>query len=264
MNPAFAYLYDEFLSDRRFERDLALIETEVSRRGIEGRIVRLTLFRQAHDLIKDLARGPVKNLIFVGNDETLKKMAWFLPDLDLTVGYIPLVQPSPIASLLGIPVGVGAVDVVAARLVETFDVGKLNDRPFLFEVVVPRSDVAVDIEGRYRIRPTKDGSIAIRNLGGGAEPNALCANPEDGFLEAIVQAQLRAGGLSSLWRRPELSESRIYFQHGKLIADKPAEIFVDGESMKGKEFVLSIMPKKMRWITGKQKGWETLVRNKNS
>ncbi len=273
MNPTFAYLYDDFLSDRRFERDLSLVETELARRGVEGRIVRLALFRQPRDVIMDLARGTIKNLIFVGNDETIKKMGSFLPETNLTVGYLPITQPSQLGTLLGIPMGAGAVDVLAARLVETLDVGKINDRYFLHEVVAPEAQATLDIEGRYRISPAEGGSIAIRNLGGSSEQAALCANPQDGYLEAIIQARTKQSGLTSLWRRSTLTESRVYLQKGKLVSKKEMEIFVDNQSMRGSEFTLSIIPQKMKWITGRQKGWDptnvspvasSLAKTKNS
>lgn len=256
MNPAFAYIYDECLSDRRFERDLGLIETELARRGIEGRIIRLAMFRQPRDVIFELARGSVKNLIFVGNDQTLEQMACFLPDVNLTIGYLPMV-PSKLAPLLGIPDGVGAVDVLAARLVDHLDMGKINDRYFLTEVVVPETRAALEIEGRYRMSPHEGGAIAIRNLAGASLQGGGCARPEDGLLEGVIQARVATG--ARFWKRHTLSESRVYFQEGKIIADKKVQIFVDGFSMQGNSFSLSILPKKIRMITGKQKAWQELI-----
>ncbi|KKR89303.1 MAG: hypothetical protein UU36_C0035G0001, partial [Candidatus Uhrbacteria bacterium GW2011_GWE2_41_1153] len=36
--PMYYYVYDEFIQDPRFERDLALIETRVTDLGIAGKI----------------------------------------------------------------------------------------------------------------------------------------------------------------------------------------------------------------------------------
>ena len=43
----YCYVYDEALQDRRFERELAYIETRLTDLGIAGKIARLALFRDA-------------------------------------------------------------------------------------------------------------------------------------------------------------------------------------------------------------------------
>ena len=63
MNPAFAYLYDDFLAQDRFERDLSRLETELVHRGIEGRVARLAMFRSARETVMDLALAGVKNVV---------------------------------------------------------------------------------------------------------------------------------------------------------------------------------------------------------
>ncbi|MBM3204986.1 hypothetical protein FJZ48_03345 [Candidatus Uhrbacteria bacterium] len=253
MNPAFAYIYDELCSERRLEKDVSLLETELSRRGIEGRIVRLAMFRQPKDVVFELMRGPVKNLVFVGNDLTLQKMMPFLPDVDVTFGYISLSPPSALAQHLGIPFGAAGVDAVAARLVETLDVGKINDRYFFTEVVAPEMRASLDIEGRYRLQPAEGGAIAIRNLAGTSGKG--CSHPQDGKLEAFIQARVEPKGIA-FWKKSALSESHIFFTHGTLSSEKAIELFVDGQSIRGNSFSLSVLPRKIRMITGKQKGWE--------
>lgn len=259
MNPAFAYIYDEILSDRRLERDVSLLETELARRGIEGRIVRLAMFRQPKDVLSDLCKTPVKNIIFIGNDQTLQKMIWFLPDLNFTIGYIALAQPSSMASILGIPFGVSGVDTIAARLVDLIDIGKINDRYFLSEVIVPETHAALSIENQYRLSPAAGGAIAIRNLAGTVDQPNKCAHPIDGKLEGVIQARVKESK-NAFWKKGVLSESRVYFEHGTIHSEKPIEIFVDGQSMRGTDFSLSILPKKLRMITGKLKAWEPLVK----
>ncbi|HEU0050645.1 MAG TPA: hypothetical protein VFQ60_01150 [Patescibacteria group bacterium] len=254
MNPAFAYIYDEFLADRRFERDLAFLETEVARRGIEGRIVRLAMFRQPKDIIRDLVNANVKNIIFVGNDLTLEKMMWFLPDVDATFGFLPVMPGSMIAGMLDIPNGAEAVNTLAARLIEWFDVGKINERYFFTEAVLPNTQASVDVEGQYRISPAHGGAIAIRNLAGiSGQPGA--AHPQDGRLEIVIQTKVRENGMK-FWQKSVLSESHVFLTHGAIQSEKSVEVIVDGQPLHGAHFSLSIVPHKIRLITGKQKGWE--------
>ncbi len=257
MNAAFAYVYDDFLSDRRFERDLGLIETELARHGIEGRIVRIALLKGSKDLIRDLVHDGVKNIVFVGNDRTLEKMMWFLPDLDVTVGYLPINGPAQVAELLGIPVGAASVGVLAARLVETLDVGKVNDRYFLTEVMLPETGAALEIEGRYRVSPSALGAIAVRNLGGSLEKGKVApADPKDGLLEAVIQT--RPDTKSQMpWNKGPLQETHIPLSFGAIMSNEPVSVFVDGQVIKGNHFVLSIIPKKLRIVTGRRRMFES-------
>ena len=248
MNPAFAYIYDDFLSDRRFERELSILETELARRGIEGQVARLAMFRSARETIIDLAVAGAKNIIFVGNDRTVEKMMWFLPDVDVTVGFIPLTEPVNIAMLFGIPVGLPAADVVAARLVETIDVGKLDDRYFLTEVIVPSTVAALEVEGRYRVSPAVGGAIAIRNLGSVSGKTPVGADVKDGWLEAIIQTKTNEEGWFS---QSPLNETTIRLKHGSILSKEPIDVFMDGHTVNGFSFRLSIVPNKLKVITGK-------------
>ncbi|MSR85243.1 hypothetical protein EXS71_02290 [Candidatus Uhrbacteria bacterium] len=252
MNPAFGYLYDDFLSDRRFERDLGVLETELSRRGIQGQVGKLAMFRSAREMIVDMACAGVKNIVFVGNDKTLEKMMWFLPDVDVTIGYLPLAEPSQIGNLLAIPMGLGAVDILAARFIESFDVGKLDDRYFFTEVVVPSTTAALEIEGQYRVTPTRGGAIAIRNLGSISGKSAVSADGQDGWLEAVIQTPTEDG--YRLFGSSPIAETHIRLKYGQLISKEPMDVFMDGHAVNGFVFRLSIVPHKLKIITGRRGG----------
>lgn len=253
MNPAFAYIYDELLADRRFERPLSLLETALAQRGMEGKIMRLAMFRNMRETVMDLAKQGVKNIVFVGNDQTLTRVMWFLPDIDVTFGYIPLDQPAHIADLLGIPSGQAAVDVLAARLVETLDVGRIDDRYFLTEVTLPTTVASLEIDGKYRLQAIGGGAIAIRNLGAPTQAGACSADPKDGWLEGVIQKKVEVKGVRRWMGSKELSETKIRFKEGKIISQEPIDVFVDGHALNGFTFTLSIVPKKIRIITGRQR-----------
>lgn len=253
MNPAFAYVYADFLTDRANERELGAVETALAQHGIEGRISRWAMFRHPKELIDDLLRVNVKNVIIVGNDDTLKGMVGYVGAAGVTVGFLPMGGPSLLGDFLGLPVGARAVDAIAARLVETFDLGCVNGRYFLTEIVAPTSRARVDIKGQYRVSPSVRGAIAVRNLGGGTVQDPVLADPKDGHLEVVIQAQLGGQGIGRLWKRPELSETRMWIDEGTIIADDPIEVFVDGQPMQGREFAFSIVPRALRMITGRSK-----------
>lgn len=251
MNTSYAYIYDDFLSDKRFEREVAAFETRLNSYDLAGRVGRLSLFRSARDLVEGLVRQGVTTVVIVGNDGTLDKTMWFLPDLPVTVGYIPLVGPSATASLMGIPEGSQACDVLAARLIETFDMGRLDNRYFLTEIAFPVCSAVLDVEGRYTISPVNGGSMAIRNLGGRLGNTLQPSDPKDGMLEAVIipNAQEKRSFFSRA--KTELNPTSILFRGGVVTSRDPVEAMADNHTVSGFRFTVTIVPEKLRLITGR-------------
>ncbi|HWQ99328.1 MAG TPA: hypothetical protein VN397_00585 [Candidatus Methylomirabilis sp.] len=263
MNRLYAYLYDDFLTDKSYERALANIETRASVLGIQGRVARLAIFRSARELVESLVREGAETIVVVGNDRTLEKTMWFLPDLPVTVGFLPVTEPSSIATMLGIPVGDAACDVLAARRVEMLDVGKLDDRYFLTEVTLESTKATVDIEGQYRVSPDRGGSIAIRNLGNINKEGIASADARDGMLEAVITPldPEASGNRFSFHRSEPRMETRVLLRDGAILSDEPVDVTVDGHRMNGFSFRLGIVPKKLKLITGRNKRLAPAVRD---
>lgn len=251
MNASYAYIYDDFLADRAVEREVAALETTLNTFNVAGRIGRLALFRSAKDLVAGMVKQGATTVVAVGNDSTLDKVMWFMPDLDVTCGYIPLVGPSQVGELLGIPTGVKACEVLAARYVETLDVGRLDDRYFLTEVAVRSTVAALEIEGKYRISPSSGGSLSIRNLGGRSGATLERADAKDGQLEVVVTPR-HEEPRSRLWGRPKpVTETRMLFQHGTIISSDPMEALADNHAVSGFRFEVGVESGKLRIITGR-------------
>ncbi|MEN9558157.1 MAG: hypothetical protein RL141_526 [Candidatus Parcubacteria bacterium] len=261
MNPHYAYLYDDFLSDRAYERVLANIETRLSVLGIQGRVARLAIFRSARELVEELVRDGAGTIVVVGNDHTMEKIMWFCPDLAVTIGYIPVCEPSQIGAMLGLPQGEAACNVLAARRIEAVDVGTIDDRYFLTEVRMERTKAAVDIEGRYRLSPRRAGTVIIRNLWsdktGQAEVDA-----RDGLLDVIIRP-LTEAPTPTRWplaapMRLE-PETALTMLHGAIRSDEPVDVLVDGHRVNGFTFQLGILPRKLKIITGRGKRMDPLL-----
>ena len=132
---------------------------------------------------------------------------------------------------------------------ETLDVGKLDDRYFLTEVTLPQTIASVDIEGMYRISPSAGGSISIRNLGTVTKKESSLSDAKDGLLEVVITPQAENGG-SWLKKKP-MEETRIMITHGQIISPEPVEVHADHHVVNGMNFVLGMVPKKLRIITGR-------------
>lgn len=251
MNPTFAYLYDQTASDPRYERELASVEAELARRGIDGRIARESMFRDIQSTVKDLVKTGIRNVVVVGSDASFLQMIPLLSVLDVTIGFLPLGEAGAIAKMLGISSGVSATDVLAARLVETVDLGRVNERPFLTEAVLPATRASILIEGKYRLQPRESGAIGIRNLGSSAADGSASADPKDGWLELVIQTRPAKGAFARILSRGRLEETRIPFRNGRLDADEKVDLFVDGAVLSSETFAFAIQPKALRLITGR-------------
>lgn len=250
MNPAFAYVYDECLKEKRFERELQLVENELARRGIEGLTMRASALNGPKQMVKQLAQQGIKNLILVGSDQIMRDVTPLLPEVNATIGFLPI-GPSIIGGLLGIPSGTKAVDVIAARLVEKLDMGRVNGQPFLLDLVAPETIAGIEVGGAYRLRPSVKGAIAIRNLAATGQDGIL-VNPKDGQLEILIQAETGAVDKKWPWRKPQLSETKVFLSEGSMASDAPFTVFVDGHPYQGTTFHFSVLPGSLTLITGRR------------
>lgn len=253
MNANYAYLYDDFLNERKYEREIAAVESKLNTFDLAGRISRLVLFRDPKNLLESMAKQRINTVVVVGNDETLHKTMGFMPDLNLIVGYIPMGRPSRMAEILNIPLGSRACDVLAARYVETFDMGKIDDQYFFSELYIPHTRAGLEVDGRYQVSPINGGSLSIRNLGSSREESADgAADAKDGLLEAVI-TPLAGKNSRSFWRRRrvEKSDTRLLFSYGTIVADETIEVLADGRPVRGKKFEIDVAADKIDFITGR-------------
>ena len=264
MNRLYAFLYDDFLSSPSFQRIIANVETRCSVLGIQGRVSRLAIFRNAKELVENLVKDGAQTIVVVGNDKTLEKVMWFLPDLPVTIGYIPVSEPCGIGNLLGIPPGEAACDVLAARRMETLDIGRIDSRYFLTEVLIKDTKARVDVDGRFKISASHAGTISVRNLGSvrsmtalksGQQANAT-ANAKDGWLELAIQPIQpgeRKRRFAFLEKYAAREQTTLHLREGIIESREPVDVFVDGHQLNGFSFKVGVLPNKLRIITGRNK-----------
>lgn len=242
----YLYVYDEFVQDRRYERELALIETRLTDLGIAGKIARLALFRDVREVIRDEVRRGMLTVVAVGNDQTLRRIIDAVQDAKVVVGIIPLGPHNDIASILGVPTGVAACDVLSARLVDDVDAGSVNGMRFLHGVAIKDVQPRIRVEGRYTVEPARESAIMLRNLAYDEEFGA--ANPTDGKLELIMQTPRRT------WLvKTTMAVTRVPFTELLLECPEETTLTIDGEELRGKTFDIRVLPRQLRMITGKER-----------
>ena len=240
------YVYDEFVQDPKFERDLSLIETRLTDLGIAGKIARLALFRDARELIRDEIRKGAKSVVAVGNDATLRKVIDAATDQDVVVGCIPLgKEGNAIAGILGMPYGVDACDVLSARIIEEIDLGSVNAQKFLNAVVFPAvGNATISFDENFTITPYRKCTIEIRNLAVPAD-DVRAADPTDGRLEVVVRVPQR-----SLFGK-KVATTVVPATRIAVKSEKNTAAIADGEVFEGTDFVFESLPRQLRVITGK-------------
>ena len=245
----YCYIYDELTQDKRFEKELALIENRLTDLGIAGKIVRLALFRNVQEMVLDEIRRGTTSVIAVGDDETVHKVVDVVSGTDVTLGIIPLGERNALASLLGIPSGVAACDTLSARIVETIDAGVVNGKRFLTSLCVPNFSAELTCEGSYRVTPEEAGYLEIRNLAGAETGSDRVSDPTDGRLETVIRVLVKRGWLG----RKRMCESVLPLTSLSIRSEKPIAVIADGQEMTGTRFDVGIESGVIKVISGRER-----------
>lgn len=239
----YCYVYDEFLQDRRYERDLSLIETRLTDLGIAGKIARLALFRDARELIRDEIRSGATTIVAVGSDKTLRKALDAVGDTKTVVALLPVGPQGVLAGLLGMPIGAASCDVLSARIIEELDEGEVNGRRFVQAVHIADADYVATCKKGYTLTPLRKSSVEVRNL----------AEPDDAGVQSPVDARLslilRSARFGLLGKKTDVSV--VPFEEMTIKYERVVEAMVDGEPLESKDFVFRVIPKALRVVTGR-------------
>ncbi len=251
------YIYDSFLTDKKYERVLAAVETRLTDLGISGKIGRLTPFTNAKGLIRDETRRGVQTVVVVGNDETIAKVVEGIGDARLTLGIIPVGSPVTIAHSLGIPEGEAACDVLSKRLTQKIDLGMVNGRFFLSQVCFEGGNVSLEGDGKFRVSMlAEDCEVIISNLRSTHVADDgigySAGDPMDGWLDALITP--RSGGLKNVFQRKEDKvPSIIPIRRMSVTAAEPFAVMADGKEFMNDTLSIEVVPEKLKIITGRER-----------
>ena len=256
----YTYVYDNFVTDKEHERLLSRVETRLTDLGISGRIERLTMFKDMREVVEDaIARG-CETMVAVGNDETVSRLVEVLGYYDgVALGVIPVGEgPHAIADMLGIESDIESCNILSRRVLETIDLGKLNDDYFLSSVHIPRTKATVSCNGKYSVVPKSENEVRVCNLANmamGEDEPASVSSPHDGYLETMFRAAPSRGFFSRLFRGPEKQETPTVVPVRNLVIrhSSPFTVFRDGQRLSSTMIKIEIIPNRLKVVVGRNR-----------
>ncbi len=242
----YTYVVEASANTKKHEVELARVESRLIALEIGGRIEKLTILKSLKETLNDAARSASSTVVLIGSDKLVNEAMSTLAELDVTVGIIPIGEPTVIANALGIPYGVAACDILSARITAALDLVRVNNRYFLSTLHLPvGAAVTLDCDNRYQVTATTPAAIDIANF-------SESSNPNDGQLEVIVRPEEKSG-LFSFGRK--FSKASV-FPFKKLTIRSGSEslpIMADGETVLKTPATIEVAPHRLKLIVGKHR-----------
>lgn len=248
----YAYLYGRELLKPDHRNVLAQIEQRLVDFGIQGKIYRSRTLQDPNGMLTEAYRLGARTFIAVGGDSVAGSLIdWASGKSDITVGFLPLQTGGTIAAPLGIPAGEAACQVLARRMIERVDIGKVGTMYFLSRVEMrSTSPLALLINGRATVRIAKGDTVILDNFAG-------LGNPHDGSMHLRVIAPHERGSIFS-WTffhpRPS-HESRFPVSKVTLQSSVHATATLDGSRTCDSFDMCEVVPRRLAVIVGSKRAF---------
>ena len=244
-----AYIYDDFLNKNRYRRSLNRVEIRLTDLGLNGKIIRLGAIKNIKEVIQAEIKNGIKNIIAVGNNETVNKVisamitnknyGFFQKDVLFSI--IPIGGNNSIANSFGIRKEEDACNILLARRVKQIDIAYAGNNIFLNKAELTSSDAIIEINSDYHIELNKKTNVKIININ---DDSKLIfkdkISPNDDSLNLIVNG-----------RNPDntfITSNLIKMSgSGEIILDESIAIPLPSE--------IGIMPQKINIIVGKDRSF---------
>ncbi len=250
----YVYLYDNFLRQKRYDATIKAMETRLTDFGIAGKIIRLQHFTSAQAVIEEEIQRGATAIVIVGDDTTFGHVLSRAAAIDTLFGFLPIGKQNDIASVLGIPVGVDACDVLSRRRKVSLDVGWFNNRYFVSQLHIPPAAITVQYDETFRVS-SRSGKmeLVVCNLQPfvwrerGKAPFVI--HPQDGKLEAFLRPMIGKGIIREKYEDPSI----FPFEEMVVSSGKPFTVVADGKSSKETHITIRLAKKRITMIVGKER-----------
>jgi len=241
------YLYDSYLTDKKYINTLAKTETKLTDMGINGKINRLSFLKNIPQILKEEVNQGVKTIVVVGNDRTFSQIINIAIDLNVVLAYIPIGQPDNIAKILGIPQGEEACHILSSRIIDKLDIAEVNDNNYFLTALEFCGDhTTINCDDSYFINMEhKNNLITVNNL---AAKNKSINGTNQGQLTLVICSRQK--------KLFKLKENFSVFKCQKLKITSPQSIpavMVDEKKIIKTPLEIKILREKIKVIVGKKR-----------
>ncbi|OGH88765.1 MAG: hypothetical protein A3J93_01595 [Candidatus Magasanikbacteria bacterium RIFOXYC2_FULL_42_28] len=251
----YIYLYDNFLRQKKYDSEIRAMEVRLTDYGIAGKILRLTNYIDAKQIIDDEIKRGAKTVVIVGNDHTFGHVLSRAATCECVFGFLPIGPDNTIAKVLGIPVGVGACDTLAKRRREKLDIGWMNNRYFVSRLQVPPAKVKVIYDGKFTVSANDLMEVVVCNLqpfyykSTKKDSNQQEVHPQDGKLEAFIRPLTK----KRFWGYNYESPSVFPFEEMEIVGDSAFAVEADGKTSKEIKVKIKLAHGKIDMVVGRDR-----------
>lgn len=251
------YLYDTYTSDRTNANTLIKIENTLTDLGIQGRVGRLTILKSARDLIDSAIKEGANTVVAVGNDLTVSKVVSALSlsrQPNVTIGLIPVGdKEQTLAHILGIPTGVLSCHVLSSRIIDTIDIGKVNNQYFIRSVTVEGAPTIICNE-QYTLGFNHPHQVKICNLDSWKmHGQTRIANPKNRLLETVLNP-IPTKTFLGFSKKNSNHISQIVMETCRILSPgNSLPVVVDGERVLKTPVTIKIASQVLKMIVGKKR-----------
>ena len=252
----YVYLYDNFLKEKKYAATIKAMETRLTDFGIAGKIIRLQPLANPESIVEDEIKRGASMIVLVGNDSTFGFILSRAATCHTIFGFLPVGNENSIASVLGIPSGVEACEVLSRRRKLKLDIGWISNRNrfFISQLHIPSSHITVVYDEKFQFSSTGGRmEVVVCNL----QPfiwhekgkEDLVVHPQDGKLEAFLRPMTHHG----LWRDVFEEPSVFPFEEMTVSSTSPFPVEADGNVTKETKITIKLAKKRIEMVVGKQR-----------
>lgn len=258
------YIYDSFLSHKKYNGILARIETRLTDLGLNGKISRLGVMKNVRSAVENELKRGAKTIIAVGNDQTVNQVIGAMAGADagsgtggsVPLGIIPIGKNNNfIAKALGINPEEEACDILSGRRIEKLDLARVNDSFFLSDASIANEGTVIEMDKTYSIEILDEGEINVVNLAVANKPKPDNAkfNPQDGILELFIRTKKKKGFLKL--SGAETGESIFSLKKLTIRNNKNHPLILDGSTEINTPAQINVLKQKLRMIVGRERNF---------
>jgi diacylglycerol kinase family enzyme len=227
----YTYIYSNSLQEKKYSHFLSEMETDLSVYGISGDIRRLSDFLTLENIIRDVLKKKNQTVIVVGDDKLFFNVFNLLAESKVVLGFIPI-EKSYYGEIMGIQKD--SLRFIAARRIETLDLGKIGKYYFL-------ASVYGEMKNGLRVK-CKDFLFESRNKLSFLVDNL--EHPFDGWLEFKIFQDI-------FFNKKRIAS--IPIQECLIETPEISEVFLDQSHKVTTPFEIKIAPQALQLIVGRER-----------